>query len=223
MVSLRIPVLLLGLLLAHEAFGQAAPAPERLYQVELVVFAFEGDRSRFHAAPGMDAPRSRGAVRLRSVPEQATFDAGDEERLFELLPVEALSLSRVQQRLDQASETRVLAHLGWRQPMFGFGSGRRVAIDPVGLADGGQLAGTAALLRGRFINLELDLVLTEPPDPWTWSDTGDGAAPLRYRLRERRQLRLGETHYFDHGAFGVIARVERWLRPEELAGPEDGE
>ena len=48
----------------------------------------------------------------------------------------------------------------------------------------------------RYLHVELDLIF-------------EGSDGLRYRLAERRRVRSNENHYFDHPAFGVIARITR--------------
>jgi hypothetical protein len=48
---------------------------------------------------------------------------------------------------------------------------------------------------------------------------GGTAARSAYRLSERRRIRSGELHYFDHPRFGVIARVTPYQAPDEPAAP----
>ena len=62
------------------------------------------------------------------------------------------------------------------------------------LAPGTPLAGSIAIQRSQYLFLAVDVDYQSP----------EGAL---YPLRERRRLKFGETHYFDHPAFGLIARV----------------
>jgi len=47
--------------------------------------------------------------------------------------------------------------------------------------------------------------------------------PLRYSINENRIMNSGDTRYFDHPKFGVIARVNRIETPEPLTGPDGGD
>ena len=42
--------------------------------------------------------------------------------------------------------------------------------------------------------------------------------PVHYRIQEDRIFKSGETRYFDHPKFGVLAKITRWeeAEPEEL-------
>jgi hypothetical protein len=58
------------------------------------------------------------------------------------------------------------------------------------------LSGAVALQRGQYLYLGVD-VDYRPRD----------AASVIYSLREKRRIKFGERHYFDHPAMGVIATV----------------
>ena len=47
--------------------------------------------------------------------------------------------------------------------------------------------------------------------------------PLRYSISENRIMNSGDTRYFDHPKFGVIARVDRVETPELIPGSEGGD
>ena len=61
------------------------------------------------------------------------------------------------------------------------------------LASGSALSGNLAIQRSQylFLGLEIDYA----------------AGGQTYGLREKRRIKFGERHYFDHPAFGVIALV----------------
>ncbi len=204
----------------------AQTASERLYQIDLLVFVYESNRSAFVAAPGATAPRMRGAVALKSADPSAATGIP----LFTVLDGSSRpALAGARQRLESAGDTRPIAHLAWRQPMFAFQSSRRVSLSQELLiatqaGSAGEefsLEGTVALQRGRYINLELDLKLSEAGDLWQW-ELNEDVRDSVYRLKERRQIKLDETHYYDHGAFGAIIRVSSYTPPNQapLAEPE---
>ncbi len=97
-----------------------------------------------------------------------------------------------------------------------------------------RLFGTVRLRRGRFLHLDLDLLLRPEPDrlpapraaqeetPQDTAPTPNPAQPPEavpeppdhlavegFRLRQSRRVRPGEIHYFDHPLYGVIALVEK--------------
>ena len=38
--------------------------------------------------------------------------------------------------------------------------------------------------------------------------------PVHYRIQEDRIFKSGETRYFDHPKFGVLAKITRWEEPD---------
>ncbi|MEM9533794.1 MAG: CsiV family protein [Pseudomonadota bacterium] len=131
-----------------------------------------------------------------------------------------------------------LAHRGWHQPAIPFGDPQpiriwggatvgRTATDATGLLLSGrtepifQVDGTAALERGRFLHLRMDIAVHRPgrPNSTHYSDLNTLEQPgdfMTYRIRERRQVTLNAVNYFDHAFLGVIALVKTW--PLDNAG-----
>ena len=78
--------------------------------------------------------------------------------------------------------------------------------------------GTVRVTLSRYLHVAVDLAYrgalpVEVTDPVT----GAGMTTERrqvFRLHQRRRVRLGEVHYFDHPAFGVLVRVRRVPCPE---------
>ena len=90
-----------------------------------------------------------------------------------------------------------LAHTAWAAIVPA--NGRTTAHMEDVIAADSAVAGAVALQRGQylFLGVELDY---RPNDP--------AVAPgTVYSLREKRRVKFGEKHYFDHPAFGVIATV----------------
>jgi len=176
----------------------------------------------------------------------AAGDAGDETSAdgepeepvlrFMPLPEEERELAEVYRRLANANGYETLLHVAWQQP--GYDPDASQPLDLARLAElPKRLRGEARLYRSRFLHLVLDLEL--------WSEAGGGRAasqpaprplplygvaqeepldalqPDVYRLRERRKMRSGELHYYDHSRYGVLAKVTP-VEPEEES-PEPGE
>ena len=108
-------------------------------------------------------------------------------------------LQRIADALNRSGAYRVLEHRAWRQTAHD--RSRAVPL-PVNAA-GGQLDGTVTLVRERFLHLDVDLMLQST-----------------YSLQEKRRMRSGELHYFDHPVFGVIAEVNPYSAPAPVVPAE---
>lgn len=86
----------------------------------------------------------------------------------------------------------LLAHAAWLAIVPP--NGRTTAKLEDVLPPGTGLAGDVAVQRSQYLFLGLDV---------DWTPT----AGTTYGLRERRRIKFGEHHYFDHPAFGVVAQV----------------
>ena len=115
------------------------------------------------------------------------------------LPPSAQRMQRIADTLNRSGAYRVLAHRTWRQS----GRDRAGAVPFPVSAAGDTLDGSVTLVRERFLHLDLDLMLD-----------------ATYSLDERRRVRSGELHYFDHPMFGVIAQVNPYSAPAPAA-PEE--
>lgn len=176
----------------------------------------------------------------------ATDDTGAEGETdqpvfrFVPLPEDELELVEVYRRLAGTAGYEPLLHVAWQQPGYEPADARALDLARVGeLPD--RLRGEARLYRSRFLHLGLELELSsarserlpqqpQTPRPLTPSDSAAGE-PLQalepdvYRLSERRKLRSGELHYYDHPRYGVLAKVtpvEPEETPAESTEPGDG-
>lgn len=211
--------LMLGLLLAASGAARA----ERWYQVELVAF----ERLTVDTAGEVFPAEAELAVPPRAV---ELLDPGTAEAFAEAaadaLPVafapldgDALELRPVAAALARDPGYRVLRHVGWRQPGFGVDDAPAVHLlalaPPVEApaaapsapqappaATPGRVEGFVALRVGRYLHLDVELLLRRP-----------GVAAV---LSEHRRVRLGELHYFDHPLYGLLAAVY----PVDLPTPD---
>lgn len=90
-----------------------------------------------------------------------------------------------------------------------------------------ELDGVAAVSRGRYLHLRLDLVYRQRSSSGPLAGSqGARYSPsggmVTWRLTERRQIEPGQLQYFDHERFGAIAVVTPWQQPmdEDAAPPE---
>ena len=110
----------------------------------------------------------------------------------ELLPESAWQLGTAEQALARHGGYELLAHAAWAAivPVNGRTTAR---LDDL-LKEGTPLAGAVALQRGQYLFLGVEVDYQAEPG-------------VTFGLREKRRIKFGERHYFDHPAFGVIAQV----------------
>lgn len=164
--------------------AQAPTTPA--YDVELVIFRNAG---------GGGSPEL-GAVtnNAKSAEEDGeSADPSAPEASFPKLPPERYKLSSIYEALKRKGGYQPLAHIGWTQPATGRDTTRFVSLSALGLDSG--VSGRAALARGRYLHLTLDL---------SYQPAGDST---RYVLQQTRRMRSTEIHYLDHPKFGVIALI----------------
>lgn len=171
-------------------------------------------------------------------------DGGTEQAVFRFMPLpkEELELTDLYRRLAGTNGYQPLLHVAWQQPGYEPADARPLDLSRVAdLPEG--LRGEARLYRSRFLHLALELELLSAPRadiparamrPQPLTQTGGTAEgeplaalePDVYRLSERRKLRSGELHYYDHPRYGVLAKVtpvEPPNGPGEPGGGENGD
>lgn len=188
--------LLLGWL-AGPALAQESSIPETV-QVEVLVFAYADGGAGSEATPGSIGERPYDLYVLGE-------PAGT--GLYQTLPASAQRLAGAAGVLGRSARSRVLLHTGWRQPAR---YGRRIRLQsdtrlegpaPArGLLDGSspELDGWIEVEAGRGLRINTDLLYGRPA----------GEVVETYRLQQTRVINVGELHYLDHPAFGVIVRVD---------------
>jgi hypothetical protein len=195
-----------------------AQAPQRAYQVELLVFSQPAGASREHPPRPRDAESEDlepGAFVLLPDAAAELLAAGTGEAAEDPAlrappgfgpPLAPLALADIASRLAR-NGFPLLWHQAWIQ-----GPGAREEPELEVLAALGQgraepaLSGTVSLAVGRFLHLELELELDTP-------------AGFEAELNQRRRLRLGVEHYFDHPRIGAIAVVTAVERPVDQPSP----
>ena len=185
--------------------AEPARQPETPYAVELIIFRpttplgvtedWQGEAlsvaSRApveSAAPGTEPP----------APANASLDASP-------MSPALFKLSGIESGLQRSHKYEVLGHVGWTQTAVPRGSGLAVDLSQLGVS--GDIRGTAAVERGRYLYLRLKLAYTPADPPASLVGTTAPSRPVTFTLDQVRRVRNFERHYFDHPAFGVIAMV----------------
>ncbi|MFM1896904.1 MAG: hypothetical protein RLZZ385_1978 [Pseudomonadota bacterium] len=195
----------------------------------------------FEAAPVADAPLDPWRQWLLATGPQPRvsplqFLLPDPDRsAFLQLPASLSDFQQTNRALERASDTRLLFHGLWRQPMFTRSQAMAV------LVQGGQRYGERHELEGsltfRFndsrdrVVLDTNVWLTEfttsadGQDTWHLPDiparfaesqtTGDISYGVNriVQIRHSRDMRSNEFHYLDHPLLGVVVSVKPYDLP----------
>lgn len=155
--------------------------------------------------------------------------ASDSSGKFAELPSNAYRLNNVKRILNVSGMYWHLYHVAWQQPGLSASNLRKVFID---IPEAG-IVGTVGLAAGHLLHVKVDLsylieAVTELAIPliYTEADVKQGGDQDENQLisdndymhgrvahlKEIRQLKLNELHYFDHPLFGVLIQVSRRLK-----------
>lgn len=201
-------------IVAAVLFGLAIPAHAERYRVDLILFA---DKT----GVGDEAPLPAQAPDLaRSL--EPTDTAKLRAAGIEMLPDENFGLLDEWKKLSNSQRQQPLLRLAWLQkdPPSERGVSLRLRSgallsaaasngSPPSTPDAARptlrtgihaVDGTVALLMGRFLHLDADLIYTQ---------TGSDGELGSYRLKERRRMRRNELHHLDSPRLGLLARVQK--------------
>lgn len=179
--------------IATAALAQDSAAPVATqYDIELIVFQNLSSNASPEDWALEDAAANRGKTPSANSAEDS-LALTDSAPGLQALPSEQFKLNALAGGLRVSRGYRVLAHTAWTQSAAPLRSGSYTALNTL-FPNGSPLTGGAKLSRGSTLHLALDLRLNSPEGP-------------RYVLRQTRQIKVGERHYFDHPHFGVIATV----------------
>jgi hypothetical protein len=141
---------------------------------------------------------------------------------YRLLDGDELELGRARARLNALGAYAPLLHTGWSQTTLLEGEARPFELARLGRL---QPAGSIRLHRSRFLHLTVDVSLQNdyryaqnaPSADSRWP-LAELVGPVRYRIQAQRRVRIGELHFFDHPAFGILIVV----RPAPADPASDG-
>jgi hypothetical protein len=223
---------------AQEVPEAPADGTARRYAVELIIFKYlemESPGTEVFLPERIDPELIDNTGSVPEVGDTTTAapDTADplpEEFQYRLLLDDELALKDTERMLSRLQAYRPLMHFGWVQEAVPDAAAPTLALERFGTPPAG-LEGTVSLSLSRFLHLGVDLSLAadesrRTPAPAIPERTGgrpdarpvDGSddaryAPLRYEIEETRIMKSGETRYYDHPHFGVIARVTRIEEP----------
>jgi len=184
------------LMLVSQAPLQAAPATTSTYEIEVVVF-----ENRLADLEGSEFWTRTGQEPAGAEKDQALI-AGEK-------PPPDSSLSAAAAALERSGRHHVLTHLRWQQSAEAKSVSKPVRL----ISAGGELDGALRFYLSRYLIVELNMVLREPPGGGFFG-AGQEQVETPYRLNESRRIKVSETHYFDHPKFGALVRVS----PAKAAG-----
>ncbi len=242
-----LPATALLLMLASTGAAQIEPPvaeePQeevRRYSVEVIIFSYAQDVSVGSEVfppdviePPEPVPEETDDVVLDEPP---AIDPEEDlpvirELELVLLDEEELTMTEIRDRMDRLEVYEPLMHFGWIQPTYPREETPALSLQAFAEPPPG-LDGELTLYLGRYLHLVVELALDDPDNSGvdeTDNSFGDrfvfGDArkePLtglvRFRISEDRIIKNGETRYFDHPKFGVLARVNR-VEEEESGDP----
>ena len=198
------------------AQDEAAPEPEPLYQVEVLVFRYVDQTRNTPEIPRLVEPEINDVLDqqlARLSVDPPPLSSVDEllQGLPETVPPPfwspadpaAGSLIRDAATLRRLGAYEVLGHLAWVQPAEDVSVAEAIEVTELGSMG---FDGSVKLYRKRYLHLAVDLEL-EPGDSMSFDLLpGNEARPA---IVDSRRMRLGRTIYFDQPQFGVLATVNR--------------
>jgi hypothetical protein len=177
------------------------------------------------------------------IPEEASVEDGDELEDDDSRPVflleDEFTLSDITERFERLDVYETIMHVGWTQPTYPEEETQAIELWEFGEVPEG-LDGRFTLYLSRYLHLVVDLnldadrqvdatvIVDEPEIAFGDSryqfdpEPEETSMPVRYRILDDRIFKNGETRYFDHPKFGVVAkitRVEEELEEIELEEP----
>jgi len=134
-----------------------------------------------------------GAAPAHAYPVPALTSAQTLAGRVESLGSDQFQLGAAKDALVRKGGFKILSHLVWAAIVPPNGRTTTHLADLVTTDDAGPLVGSLAVQRSQYLFMGLELDYT--------------VGNQTYGLREKRRVKFGERHYFDHPAFGVIAQV----------------
>ncbi len=166
----------LSLILLLLLFTAPAVAGDKDYDIELILFERSGGGSQEAWPINPGSPDMQNARSLEK-------GAGP----FSIRPASVWQLKNEAARLQATSGITPLIHLAWRQPVASSKDAEPIRLRS---SSTGKLEGTVKVSLGRYLHVDLDLLLDH-----------------RYRFQAHRRMRSGEIHYIDHPLMGALVLI----------------
>lgn len=197
-----LPLLLAGLLFSSSAIAATEKTP--VYEVEILVFKNMQIEDQGNELWLQDIDPNNQPDVDNATPAGGGVPAGSEIR-------------KISDKLLASGDYTIISHKRWIQDAIPKTEAKLIRI-----ANGEEkLDGTVLFYKGRFLHVNMNLVLTEElmsvagggnngTDRNTSPEnTTPGNTANYFIIKENRRVRSAALNYFDHPRFGVIVQVNR--------------
>lgn len=172
----------------------------------------------------------------QEIPEEQSIGDGselaEEDSGLVFLLEEEFTMSEIAEQFELLDVYETIMHVGWTQATFPEEETQAIELWEFGDVPAG-LDGRFTLYLSRYLHLVVDLILdadSRADEPIIVDESeisfGDSryqfdpepeenSMPVRYRILDDRIFKNGDTRYFDHPKFGVVARITRVEEEEE--------
>ncbi|MDD9799507.1 MAG: CsiV family protein [Gammaproteobacteria bacterium] len=210
--------------------GVAGIAVARMYQVEILAFAYTGGAAE-EGAGRLEVVWERPGVAVAAVVADEDGAAAEEDALQGEIQMYPGSILRPHvNELAQKDSYRVLRYMSWVQPAAEKEKVDAVDLSTPGLADidrEPELSGAAHVyVIQPYLQAELDLRYLSGGEGGqnqvrsVHSAYGLSLQKHRaHRMRQQRRIKLNEINYYDHPRFGVLMVVSRFAAPAPAEAP----
>lgn len=209
-------------ILAQDELLDEEQPPIKRYTVELIVFTYQEDVSvgtEVFPADVIESPANvNEAIAEVEVAARARRHPDFIGHVPVLLSAAEFTMNDVVRRFELLDAYDPIMHVGWTQVGSPQTDTPPMPLDVFGTPPDG-LHGNFTLYLGRYLHLVVDLALDAPRSAYKFGFADRPElieGPVRYRIEEDRIVKNGETRYFDHPKFGVVAKV---IRVEEIESP----
>jgi hypothetical protein len=215
-------VLLLLALLALPAQAQDATEqsePERLYQVELIVFRNLDQSGNTPEIPRLPEPEleKQLATDLARMSADDATEVTAEPPEWQATDPEGRLLAGTARSIRQLQAYELISYLSWGQAAPDVTVAAPLTLSELGV-DPAILTGEVELHQRRYLHLEVDISLPGAGAAGQSVVLDPQNSPPPPAIRESRRVRLKELHYFDQPQFGIIAVVSRFPEATSEAG-----
>ena len=174
------------------ATESATDAPQKVYDIELMVFQ--------NIQPDMEGGELWMSERVD--PEIKDLDKAV---FITTAPKKDSDLTKIREIIEKDSNYRVMIHKQWMQNADTRTESKQVRLN----TEDGELDGSFKFFMSRFLHVDINLLYKEA-ETKTLFQAGNpaDAAQISYEIRQTRRVRSNELQYFDHPKFGVLVLIK---------------
>ena len=167
----------------------------RWYEIEMILFS----RNQAGAGSTETWPSDPGIL---------DWDAALPANRYTVLPKSKWQLGAEEYTLRKTrGRLKPLIHLTWRQPVNSRKRARPVYLKSTRniMDDTPLMEGLAKISVGRYLHVDLDILLRSVPDE---AEVYPGGFKV-HRFTDHRKMRSGEFHYIDHPKMGALIEIRK--------------